>query len=162
MSLRIVTIGVYGFESEQFFQALVDAQVDIFCDLRARRAVRGSNYAFANSQRLQQRLQDLNMRYLHCLELAPSEAVRVMQHQDDKRLKVARRKREVLGQDFINAYEQQNLAHFDSKQFVKQLGEGAEVAALLCVEREPEACHRSLVARRLERDLDLHIEHIMP
>jgi uncharacterized protein (DUF488 family) len=162
MSLHIVTIGVYGFESEQFFQALVDAQVDTFCDLRIRRAVRGSTYAFANSQRLQQRLQALGIRYLHCKDLAPTETIRALQNQEDKQLKVAKRARTVLAQRFIDAYELQHLTHFDAEQFVKQLGEEAKVAALFCVEREPEACHRSLVARRLERDLDLHVEHVMP
>ncbi len=50
---RIVTIGVYGFEEEEFFAALANARVDLFCDVRRRRGVRGARYAFANSQRLQ-------------------------------------------------------------------------------------------------------------
>jgi hypothetical protein len=36
------------------------------------------------------------------------------------------------------------------------------VVALFCVEREPAACHRSLVAARLSRDLGLDVEHLGP
>ena len=57
--------------------------VDTFCDLRARRGVRGREYAFANSQRLQARLAELGIRYVHRLDLAPSAATRSQQHAAD-------------------------------------------------------------------------------
>jgi len=34
--------------------------------------------------------------------------------------------------------------------------------ALFCVEREPAACHRSLLAERLGKDLGIEVEHIIP
>ena len=52
----IYTIGVYGSSEKEFFQKLADHGIDSFCDIRLRRAVRGSQYAFANSQRLQGKL----------------------------------------------------------------------------------------------------------
>ena len=64
MGLKVVTIGVYGFDEEHFFQALTDARVDTFCDIRQRRNVRGAQYAFANSKRLQRRLGELGIRYV--------------------------------------------------------------------------------------------------
>jgi len=45
---KFVTIGVYGFSADAFFEALQRAGVDSFCDIRYRRGVRGSEYAFAN------------------------------------------------------------------------------------------------------------------
>ncbi len=36
------------------------------------------------------------------------------------------------------------------------------VSALLCVERDPEACHRSLVADRLAAVLGLPVRHLLP
>ena len=36
------------------------------------------------------------------------------------------------------------------------------VTALLCVERDPEACHRSLVADRLTERLGLPVRHLKP
>ena len=49
----IYTIGVYGFSESDFFQKLIENNIDTFCDIRRRRAVRGSLYAFVNGKRLQ-------------------------------------------------------------------------------------------------------------
>ncbi len=38
----------------------------------------------------------------------------------------------------------------------------AGVAALLCVERDPEACHRSLIAQRLAGQHNINVEHLRP
>jgi Protein of unknown function, DUF488 len=35
-------------------------------------------------------------------------------------------------------------------------------AALLCVERDPEACHRSLIAQRFTEQHRVTIEHLRP
>ncbi|HRI57448.1 MAG TPA: hypothetical protein PK170_10170, partial [Anaerolineae bacterium] len=51
-------------------------------------------------------------------------------------------------------------AGFDSRQFIADLGPETQVVALFCVEREPAACHRSLLATRLQRDLGLSVEHL--
>jgi len=62
MSLpAIYTIGVYS--ENEFFQKLIDNEIDSFCDIRRGRAVRGSQYAFANSQRLQEKLRGLSIKY---------------------------------------------------------------------------------------------------
>jgi uncharacterized protein (DUF488 family) len=159
---KIVTIGVYGFDKETFFQALQDAKVDTFCDIRRRRGMRGSAYAFANSKNLQRRLGELGIRYVYIKELAPSEEVREKQKREDEQLGIAKRSRTTLGQAFIKAYEQECLSHFNAEEFLEKIGKEAQVIALFCVEREPEACHRSLAAKRLVRDLELPVEHIKP
>ena len=161
MSLKLVTIGVYGFDRERFFQALVDAHIDVFCDLRARRGMRGSKYAFTNSRSLQQTLKELGIRYVHINELAPGRILREAQRQQDKELRVAKRARKVLGASFVHAYEQECLSLFDEQEFITQLGPDAQVVGLFCVEREPEACHRSLVAERLAKKLGVPVEHIL-
>jgi uncharacterized protein (DUF488 family) len=160
MQPEIVTIGVYGFEREAFFQALLDMHVDIFCDLRARRGVRGSQYSFANSARLQQALQEIGIRYIHYKELAPSAALRTVQTEEDRRTHIAKRARSVLSQRFIQEYEQECLALFDASKFMAQISENAAVICLFCVEHEPDACHRSLVAQHLSQELELHVTHI--
>jgi uncharacterized protein (DUF488 family) len=159
---RIVTIGVYGFDQGSFFAALLNAHLDVFCDIRRRRGMRGSTYAFANSTRLQQRLQELGIRYMHMKELAPAEAVREQQVQEDQKLHIAKRTRTMLSENFIRAYEDSCLAAFDSQQFLQKVGPDANVIGLFCVEREPEACHRSLAAKKLAQDLGCSIEHIRP
>ena len=162
MTLEIVTIGVYGWDEEDFFRALTRAQVDLFCDIRARRGVRGSAYAFANSERLQARLAGLGIRYLHRKELAPSDETRAAQYAVDRAAKVARRQRTVLSPAFADAYRRGRLDSFDSAAFVAGLGPGAQVVALFCVEREPAACHRSLLAARLAADLGIEVVHLLP
>jgi uncharacterized protein (DUF488 family) len=162
MTIRIVTIGVYGFTAETFFQALQAAGVDTLVDIRQRRGVRGAAYAFANSQRLQARLDELGIRYLHQIELAPTAAVRRQQAAADKKHKIARRKRESLDEAFIEAFVAQVLADFDSQAWLVGLPADASVVALLCVEREPTACHRGLVADRLQQELGLEVVHITP
>ena len=49
--MKVFTIGVYGWDEEDFAQALRDAAPDVFVDVRRRRGLRGSTYAWANSTR---------------------------------------------------------------------------------------------------------------
>jgi uncharacterized protein (DUF488 family) len=158
---KIITLGVYGATEAAFFTALCNAGVDTFCDIRARRGVRGSEYAFVNSQRLQTRLAELGIRYLHFKELAPSEALRKRQYAADKLDRVAKRKRTELSDLFVSGYREERKG-FDSEKFVEQLGPGARVVALFCVERAAAACHRSLLAQRLHQDLGVEAVHLTP
>lgn len=162
MKPDIVTIGVYGFDEQSFFRALLETKIDTFCDIRLRRGMRGSMYAFVNSTYLQKRLEELGIRYLHVKELAPNQDIREKQHREDKKLGIAKRTRKELGQAFIHAYEHDCLAHFDSVEFIERVGQDAKVIGLFCVEREPEACHRLLAAQKLARDLETGVEHIKP
>jgi len=49
----MVTIGVYDFDGESFLRRLREADVALLLDVRQRRGVRGPDYAWANSLRLQ-------------------------------------------------------------------------------------------------------------
>jgi uncharacterized protein (DUF488 family) len=161
-STKFVTVGVYGFSEAAFFEALQRARVDTFCDIRWRRGVRGSEYAFANSARLQKRLAELGIRYRHFRELAPSPALRQRQDEADKAEGTTKRKRTTLGNAFVSGYHDECLSAFDSRAFVEQLGTEARVVALFCVEREPAACHRSLLAAQLQQEIGLEVAHLLP
>jgi uncharacterized protein (DUF488 family) len=160
--MNLVTIGVYGFTDAAFFEALQKAGVDTFCDIRWRRGVRGSAYSFANRKRLEQRLAKLGIRYLYFQELAPPPALRQRQTEADKAAGTTKRKRTALGEVFIAAYRAEQLSKFDSRQFLRQLGANARTVALFCVEGEPAACHRSLLAERLRQDLGIPVTHLTP
>ncbi len=162
MKIKIVTIGVYGFDESSFFDALCKAEVDTFCDIRNRRGVRGATYAFANSVRLQARLAELGIRYIHRKDLGPTKAVREKQAAADKATKTAKRKRTALGEAFIEAYHTECLSKFDPQSLLDELELDAKVVALFCVETAPEACHRSLVADKLAKTLNLEVENIYP
>lgn len=158
--MKIVTIGVYGSSEAAFFEALRAAKVDLFCDIRWRRGVRGADYAFVNSARLQRRLEEMGIRYRHFRELAPSPGLRQRQEKADKALGKSKRQRTALSEAFTCGYREEVLSGFDSGKFVESLGSESQVVALFCVEREPGACHRSLLAERLRQDLGLEIVHL--
>jgi uncharacterized protein (DUF488 family) len=162
MAAKIITIGVFGFTEEAFFQSLREAGVNAFCDIRQRRGVRGAAYAFCNSKRLQARLAEMGIRYIHRKDLAPTTKVRQIQYAADEAEKVAKRKRSRLSQAFVQAYQQEILAAFDAQSLLDDLGPKARVVALFCVEKEPAACHRSLVAAKLQEELGVEVEDILP
>jgi uncharacterized protein (DUF488 family) len=159
---EFVTIGVYGFDAASFFAALQGANVDTFCYIRRRRAVRGAAYAFANRLRLEARLAELGIRYRHFVNLAPGKTLRGMQDATDKESKIKKRQRATLSTAFVAGYQAECLAQFDSAAFVAGLGTEARIVALCCVEREPAACHRSVLAARLQRDLGVPVIHLLP
>jgi uncharacterized protein (DUF488 family) len=162
--MKLVTVGVYGFTETAFFKALQAAGVDTFCDIRWRRGVRGADYAFANRARLERRLAALGIRYCYFRELATPPELRQRQYAADRAAGTVKRKRLALAAAFIDGYRQQRLAAFDSRKFLEQLGPETRTVALFCVEREPAACHRSLVAERLQQDLgvEIQVEHLRP
>jgi uncharacterized protein (DUF488 family) len=154
------TIGVYGFDLEGFLRALDEAGIDVVVDVRQRRGVRGSEYAWANSRRLQEALGSAGIGYRHMRELAPTSEMRRLQYREDARLGRGQRSREVLADEFSRRYEGEVLDQADLGPLAELAREARPV--LLCVERDAGACHRSLVARRLERDWGLTVSHLAP
>jgi uncharacterized protein (DUF488 family) len=159
--LRMVTIGVYGFDGDSFLRRLRDAEVRRLLDVRQRRGVRGPEYAWANSLRLQAALDRAGIAYEHHPELAPTTDLRQLQYAEDDRQGVGKRSRRELAPEYIRRYTAEILDHADLTPVVAALSTG-EVAALLCVEHDPEACHRSLVAQRLAEQHGVTVEHLLP
>jgi len=156
-----VTIGVYGFNRATFLAALDDAGVKLLLDVRQRRGVRGSEYAWANSARLQAALADAGMAYRHHKELAPTTELRRLQYAEDERRGVGRRSRVELAPEYRERYTHEILDQVDLEPIVDSLPADA-ATALLCVERDPEACHRSLVADRMAAEHDVSVRHVAP
>jgi uncharacterized protein (DUF488 family) len=129
-------------------------------DVRQRRGVRGSEYAWANAQRLQAALKETGIAYSHLLELAPTTELRQLQYREDARLGEGKRSRTALAPAYVEGYTEQVLDRVDLEPIVRWIGRSR--AALLCVERDPEACHRTLIAARLQRDWDFEVSHLRP
>ena len=70
--------------------------------------------------------------------------------------------RAALSPAFIESYHRECLDGFSAAAFLADLGSDAGVVALFCVEREPAACHRSLLAERLTHDLGVRVTHLTP
>ncbi len=156
----IATIGVYGFGRDSFLAALGDTGVDLVLDVRQRRGVRGREYAWANAQRLKAALAEAGVGYSHLKELAPTTELRELQYREDERLGEGKRSRTALAPEYARLYIEQILDSLDLGPIVKWIGNSR--AALLCVERDPEACHRSLIAARLEDEWNFEVEHLRP
>lgn len=119
-------------------------------DVRQRRGVRGSEYAWANSVRLQAALADAGIEYRHLKELAPTTELRQLQYAEDAREGVGKRSRTQLAPAYVERYTREILDRVGVEPVIEALPEDG-LAALLCVEREPEACHRSLIAARISK-----------
>ncbi|HEX5928059.1 MAG TPA: DUF488 domain-containing protein [Solirubrobacterales bacterium] len=156
----LATIGVYGFDRDSFLAALGEAEVDLLLDVRQRRGVRGSEYAWANAQRLQAALAEAGIAYSHLKELAPTTEMRQVQYREDARLGEGKRSRTSLAPAYVRLYTEQILDAADLAPVVRWIGGSS--AALLCVERDPEACHRSLIAERLQREWGFSVRDLRP
>jgi uncharacterized protein (DUF488 family) len=161
VSSDIVTIGVYGFDLPDFLGALRAANVGVLADVRQRRGVRGSRYAWANARRLQAALAEEGIAYRHHRELAPTTELRHLQYAADDRLGVGKRSREVLDPEYRERYVTEILDRADLDGLVAEIPTDAALA-LFCVEADPEACHRSLIAERLAERYGLTVAHIRP
>jgi uncharacterized protein (DUF488 family) len=158
---RVVTVGVYGFTIESFLAALRSADVRLLMDVRQRRGVRGPEYAWANSKRLQASLAEAGIAYEHRRELAPTTELRQLQYAEDDRRGVGKRSRRELAPAYRDRYVAEILDKADLNAVIDSLpADGA--AALLCVERDPDACHRSLIAGRLSEGHGIEVAHLCP
>ncbi|MFJ4337082.1 DUF488 family protein [Streptomyces sp. NPDC088915] len=158
---KLATIGVYGFDGDSFLERLRLADVRLLLDVRQRRGVRGPDYAWANSLRLQAALAGAGIAYRHHRELAPTTELRHLQYAEDDRQGVGKRSRRELAAEYTRRYTAEILDPADLDPLVDELPDSG-VAALFCVERDPEACHRSLIAGRLAERHGVTVEHLRP
>lgn len=158
---RVLTIGVYGFDLPAFLAKLKEAGVPLLLDVRQRRGVRGREYAWANSKRLQAALADAGIEYEHHPELAPTTELRQLQYAEDSLRGVGKRSRVQLALAYRERYTREILDAVDLGSFLDGLPADG-TSALLCVEADPEACHRSLIAERLAADHGASLGHLRP
>jgi uncharacterized protein (DUF488 family) len=157
----VATIGVYGWTLEAFLDALREANVGLVLDVRQRRGVRGREYAWANASRLRAALTDAGIEYRHHKELAPTTELRELQYREDARRGVGKRSRAELAPEYVDRYTREILGQVDLAALAAELPADS-AAALLCVERDPEACHRSLIADRLAAEHAVSILQLRP
>jgi len=137
------------------------ADVHVLLDVRQRRGVRGREYAWANAARLQAALAEAGIDYLHLKELAPTTELRQLQYAADARAGVGKRSRAELAPEYTARYTKEILDSVGVAAVIEALpAQGS--AALLCVERDPEACHRSLIAARVADEHGVAVTHLRP
>ena len=149
---RATTIGVHNWSLETWLSALQSQDVSLVVDVRQRRGVRGREYSWANSKRLQATLASAGLDYVHHRELAPTTELRQIQYREDARLGVGKRDRISLAPEYRARYLREILDPADLEPLVATLPNVGS-ATLLCVESAPEACHRSNYRRSPNRSI---------
>ena len=157
----LATIGVYGFDAAGFLAALRAADVALALDVRQRRGVRGPQYSWANSLRLQELLAQAGIGYRHEPTLAPTTELRHLQYREDDRLGVGKRSRTLLADAYRDRYTREILDRADLDAIAAAFP-ASGATALLCVERDPQACHRGLAAARIAERFGLALTHLRP
>ena len=152
-------MGVYQSGLDDFLDKLSRHRVAILVDVRQRRGVRGREYAWANSRRLQAALKQAGIEYRHVPDLAPTTELRQLQYREDDRLKVGKRSRVELAEEYRRRYLHEVLDQVDLRAFLESLPDEA-TSALLCVERDARACHRSLIAGRLQAEYGVSVVNL--
>jgi uncharacterized protein (DUF488 family) len=161
IKMEFFTIGVYNSTEQEFFDKLITNNIDTFCDIRQRRGVRGSKYAFVNSNSLQNKLAALDIRYGYIPDLAPSTEIREHQKQDDIERGILKSERQVLGSTFTFEYKNKILQSFNFNSFFENLRlMNSNKIVLFCVEENPEACHRSIVSNEIRNNYKYKITHL--
>jgi uncharacterized protein (DUF488 family) len=159
--LTLYTIGVYGWTAESFVQALRRAEVTSVIDIRRRRGVRGELYRFANATALEALLKVNGLGYIAEPRLAPTQEMRELQKHADANAGIGKRSRETLAPAFSSSYEQV-LANYPKSDLEALLRSAGSRPALLCVERLPSACHRSLVATWISNQTGASTSDLLP
>lgn len=142
------TIGYEDATVQSFLDALREAGVGVLVDVRA--AARSRRPGFAKT-RLSANLQEAGIRYLHLPGLGtPAEgraAARVGRHEQ---------MREIFQEHLGTPVAQADL------RALADLVEAGGRACILCLEAQPEHCHRSLVAAALAERIPVQIVHLHP
>lgn len=148
--MRVFTIGAYGKTEDEFFSLIKENGITHFFDIRQRRGVRGSKYKFVNSNYLQGKLVELNIKYRHIKDLAPTTEIRQIQKRQDLDSNTSKRDRQVLSSEFCCLYKEKVLENYQFEKEASAINSGNSIV-FFCVEKEHLACHRSLVTEKIKK-----------
>ena len=145
MSLRIFTIGYEGAAMDEFLAALKNAGVERLIDVRALPLSRRPGFS---KSPLRSALEEAGIEYVHLKALGtPAEgrsAARAGRHADLKRIYAGQLE---LPEAIVQGARMIELAQ-------------EKPSALLCFEREPAHCHRTLLLSAVAADAE--VTHLFP
>lgn len=141
----IYTIGYEGATMAGFIGALKKAGVKLVLDVRAVPASRKKGFS---KSPLAAHLKDSGIAYRHLRGLG-----------------TPKRGREAARSGDLETFEAVFRAHLDEPDAVLDFGEACELAlaepvCLLCMERDPQRCHRLIVAERMAAQTGQAINHL--
>lgn len=145
MSRPIYTIGYAGAGVPAFLRTLKDAGIALVLDIRAAPVSRKKGFS---KHQLAQHLANAGIGYRHLRALG-----------------TPKRGREAAQAGDIEAFERIFLEHMEEPEALLDLGEALALAkeqtvCLLCLEREPEHCHRLIVGKRMAKESGQELVHL--
>jgi uncharacterized protein (DUF488 family) len=141
----IYTIGYEGAGIGAFVETLQQAGVELVLDIRAAPVSRKKGFSKAP---LSAHLEEAGIAYRHLRGLGTPKRGRDAAHAGDR-----------------ETFERIFLAHMNEPEALLDLGEAIRLGeerpiCLLCLERDPEQCHRLIVAERMAEQTGQDIRHL--
>jgi uncharacterized protein (DUF488 family) len=141
----ICTIGYEGGTIGAFLRALKQARVALVLDIRAAPVSRKKGFS---KNQLAAHLSDAGIGYRHLRGLG-----------------TPKRGREAARAGDVESFERVFLAHMEEPEALLDLGEAialaqAQPVCLLCLERDPEHCHRMIVGNRMATETGQELRHL--
>jgi uncharacterized protein (DUF488 family) len=141
----ICTIGYEGGTVASFIRTLKDAQVELILDIRAAPVSRKKGFS---KNQLAAHLSDAGIGYRHLCGLGTPKRGRDAARGGDR-----------------ESFERIFLAHMNEPDALLDLGEAIALGkdrhvCLLCLERDPEHCHRLIVANRMVAETGQELRHL--
>ena len=145
MGQPIYTIGYEGAALPAFIRTLKDAGIALVLDIRAAPVSRKKGFS---KHQLARHLDEAGIGYRHLRGLG-----------------TPKRGRDAAREGDIEAFERIFLEHMQEPEALLDLGEALALAqeqpaCLLCLEREPEHCHRLIVGERMARESGQTLRHL--
>jgi uncharacterized protein (DUF488 family) len=145
VSLPIFTVGYAGASIPAFVRTLEEAGVTLVLDIRAAPVSRKKGFS---KHQLAAHLAEAGIGYRHLRALG-----------------TPKRGREAARGGDMEAFERIFRDHMEEPDALLDLGEALKLAkdqpvCLLCLEREPEHCHRLIVAKRMAKESGQEFVHL--
>jgi uncharacterized protein (DUF488 family) len=146
IALPLLTIGYETSTQSEVVDALADAGVETLVDVRA---VSASRRAGFSKRHLSAAAQERGIDYVHLRGLGtPPEGRQAARSGRPERMRT-----------IYEAHLAMPEAQADFSALTRLVRSGRRVC-LLCYERDPRHCHRSLIAEHLAREADIAVEHL--
>ena len=142
----LATIGYEATTVPAFLRTLQDAKVELLVDVRAVASSRRPGFA---KSALAANLAGAGIEYLHLRSLGTPADGRAA-----ARAGKAAEMHRIFGKHLRTAEAQ------DALETLEQIVRSGRRACLLCLEAEPEQCHRALVANALAERMKVRIDHL--
>lgn len=140
---QLMTIGYEGSSAEDFVATLQAAKVTLLLDVREIPVSRRKGFS---KKALTQLVEDAGIAYRHERDLGSPKPIRAQLHSDGD----------------YKTYFKSFTKYLESQQpLLKKLASELNGnIVLVCYERDPATCHRSVVARQLESLTGLKVKHL--